>query len=126
MRYKWIPWLLLFMMIFYLIGAGLKLIVVNRLCSQTELTWPHALSLTFSTPQPENTYSGVEVIAAGHIQEAILYFGSAIIFVFFFIGARRMRERDKMLLQYIDKENKIEAQQAGPGYPPQSVGSPDP
>ena len=110
-RYTWVPWLMLFMMIICLAGAGLKLIAVNRLCSQTELTWPQALSLTFSTPLPEKTYSGVEVIAAGQIEGAILYFGSAIIFVIFSFGARRMRERDKLLLQYIDKENKTEAQQ---------------
>lgn len=110
-RYKWVPWLMLFMMMIYLAGAGLKLIVVNRLCSQTELTWPQALSLTFSTPLPENIYSGVEVIATGLIEGAILYFVAAILCVIFFSGARRMRERDKLLLQYIDKEKELQAQQ---------------
>ena len=122
-RYTWVPWLMLFMMVIYLAGAGLKLVVVNRLCSQTELTWPKALSLTFSTPLPEDIYSGVEVIATGQIEGAILYFGSAIIFVIFFFGARRMRERDKLLLQYIDKENEMKAQQGVAPYVAQSAPS---
>lgn len=103
-RHKWIPGFMLGMGVFCLFAAGMKILFVQRICSLSGLTWNHVLSLAFSRPEPAASYQGVEVLAAGGVETAILYFGCAIIFVIYFFVVRSMRKRNMLLLQYIDKE----------------------
>ena len=102
--YKWIPWVAFLMVPLFLIAAGMKLYFVHRICSLTGLKWAHVSSLAVSRPDPEKMYKGVELLAAGGIQDALLHFGVTIFILVVFFGGLQQRKKDALLLEYIDRE----------------------
>ncbi len=97
---------------FFLFAAGMKLFLVQRICNLSDLSWSHVLSQAFSRPEPTQTYSGVEVLAATGVEGALLYAGCTIIFIVYFFAVRGARKKNLLLLQYIDKERETQQKEA--------------
>ena len=120
-------WIFAFFIMFGIVYALFKVQLINRLCTITGQTWSQVFSLFLSDVMPDEIYMGTEIMAVTYLSEALLIFGVFVIVgAFAFINVRKVTERNRLLLQFLDIENNKKAQQAGPGYPPQGVGSPDP
>lgn len=105
-RYKWIPGFMLVVGAFFLFFTITKLLFVDRLCSLSGLTWGQVLSFTFTCPDPTQTYKGIEILAADGIKMAMFNFGNMLIVLLFYFFAKRIRVKDILLLEYIDKEQR--------------------
>src|SRR5450759_3557472 len=97
-RYRrWMPWLILFVAVFFLFNAGRHLFFVHRICTLFGLTWNHVLSFTFTCPEPNQSYKGIEVLAADEIKMAMFYFYNMFIIALFYFIARCHRTKDILL-----------------------------
>ena len=100
-------WAFAVFMAFGVLGALIKVFLVNWLCATTGLTWSQVFSLFLANVDPEEIYAGAEIMAVHSLSEAFLFFGVFVIFgAFAFFNVRKTTERNRLLLQFIDTERK--------------------
>jgi hypothetical protein len=125
--YKLRLWVVSFIILLGIASSLFKISMIDRLCKTADVTWTETFSICLKNVDHNEIYKGTQIIAVNYLSEALLLFAVyAFIIPLMFIYSRKMMKRNRLLLQYIDQENDNSAQQAGPGYPPQSVGPPDP
>ena len=99
-------WAFAVFIMFGVIWSLIKALLVNWLCTTTGLTWSRIFSLFLSNVDPDEIYTGTEIMAVNYLSEALLIFGVFVIVgSFAFFNIRKVTERNRLLLQFIDEEH---------------------
>ena len=118
---KWIPKVLLFGSIFYIVIGLWHLYFIQRIVSKGLYSWEKVL--TPETFDINKSYSGIQVFIESQLQSTILMFGASVIFFIFYITSKQKIKYNLLLLSYIKKEQNPN-KNASPNGEPADADSP--
>jgi hypothetical protein len=101
---RWVSRLLVILAIFMLALAAARLHMVDVLCTRTGITWSQVWRVAWSGPDMNTVYVGAELKAQEMMFMSAINVILAIVSATFAFAASRQRQKDILLLEFIDKE----------------------